>query len=221
MGSRDRCTIGVGALVAGFALAGCSGHGSSAPPELQPLDAAAPLNPSCSLPSGPFGFRRGDTVDPSFSFQAYAPGDAGTKTYTMGDFFDCDGSRGINAIYVEESEQGCIPCENEEMDIEPLMKGSWGADGVTILVLMNRDDKGQIATLATASLVRSAFGLVDVPVGVDPAWVFAETGELSAYPTNVVIDPRTLRVLDKLAGYGAPGSLGQNGDVLWLLSANR
>jgi hypothetical protein len=143
------------------------------------------------------------------------------RTYTMGDFFDCDGSKGINAIVVEESEQGCIPCENEETDMAPLLDKSWTALGVVVIVLMHRDSKGAFATMQTAQLIRTQFHLGSAIVGIDPNWVFAEYPDFWGYPTNVVLDPRTLRVIDKEAGYGAAGSLAEKGAVLWLVSANR
>lgn len=65
---------------------------------------AGPTN--CEYPAGPYGVAQGATVPPSLSWQGYAPGSSTPSTISIQDLFDCDGSRGIDAIIIDTSQYG-------------------------------------------------------------------------------------------------------------------
>jgi hypothetical protein len=60
----------------------------------------------CVYPAGPYGVAEGQVVPPTLSWQGYAPGSATATTVSVQDFFDCDGSKGINAVMVDTSQFG-------------------------------------------------------------------------------------------------------------------
>lgn len=61
---------------------------------------------SCEYPVGPYSVAQGGTVPPSLSWQGYVPGSNTPSTISIQDLFDCDGSRGIDAIIIDTSQYG-------------------------------------------------------------------------------------------------------------------
>ena len=60
----------------------------------------------CQYPTGPYGVSVGEVVPPTLSWQGYKPGASSPSTISIKDFFDCDGTKGINALMVETSQYG-------------------------------------------------------------------------------------------------------------------
>lgn len=60
----------------------------------------------CEYPTGPYGVDVGDTLPPTLSWQGFTPGADSPSTVTITDFFDCDGTRGINAVFFDTSQFG-------------------------------------------------------------------------------------------------------------------
>ncbi len=61
----------------------------------------------CTYPAGPYGVAVNATLSPSLSWQGYDEGPVGqVTTIALQDYFDCDGSKGINALMVETSQYG-------------------------------------------------------------------------------------------------------------------
>jgi len=78
----------------------------------RPKDAdVPPIRPpagdgDCTYPEGPYGIAKGDVLSPKLRWDGYVPGDDEATTITIGDFFDCDGERGIDAIIIDTSQFG-------------------------------------------------------------------------------------------------------------------
>jgi hypothetical protein len=99
----------------GVVSAGNTGGSTSAGPGVGGTSTAGPgpnastgagaSNP-CTYPSGPYGVAQGQVVPPTLSWQGYAPGSNTVTTITPEDLFDCDGSKGINAVMVDTSQYG-------------------------------------------------------------------------------------------------------------------
>jgi hypothetical protein len=141
----------------------------------------------CVYPAGPYGQNVGDVMDPTLAWEGYAPGSSASSTFRMSDFYDCDKSKGINAIAIDISILGCPPCEQEAAGLEQQMESVWKPQGVAMLNLLSTFEP---TTLSDANQWASMYGLDDVYVGVDPLQL-----DDSGYPTNVVVDPRTMRVV--------------------------
>jgi hypothetical protein len=157
---------------------------------------------ACTYPSGPYGITQGAIVDPSLSWQGYLPGGTTVATLQATDLYDCDKSKGINAIVFDESAVWCGSCQQEAQDLEPQMASTWKAEGVAFVTLMGQDEASNPATTQTAGNWRSAYGLTDVAVVADPNLTFLQsTGGL---PTNVLVDPRTMKIVSSTEGYGGP-----------------
>ena len=57
-------------------------------------------------PAGPYGVAQGQTVPETIQWTGTLAGDSGPSTFKLSDFFDCDGTKGIDAILVETSQYG-------------------------------------------------------------------------------------------------------------------
>jgi hypothetical protein len=157
---------------------------------------------TCTYPSGPYGITQGAVVDPSLSWQGYLPGSSTVSTLHATDLFDCDKSKGINAVVLDESAAWCGSCQQEALDLEAQMTSTWKAEGVTFVTLMGQDVSSNPATTQTASDWLNAYGLADVAVVADPTMIFVQPS--GGLPTNVLVDPRTMIIVSSTEGYGGP-----------------
>jgi hypothetical protein len=153
----------------------------------------------CALPSGPYGAMIGNTVSPSITWQGYADGASQAGTISLADYFDCDGSKGINAILIDESAVWCGPCQDEASDIAS-HEATWAPKGIHVLTLMIEDASGQPAVLGTATQWKQNFGL-GTAVLADPNFSFAGSSMSIGLPLQLVVDPRTFKVIDRQEGY--------------------
>ncbi len=165
----------------------------------QPMEASQ----ACAYPSGPYGVQMGQVISPSLTWQGYAEGSSNVTTVSAKDYFDCDGSKGINALVFDESATWCSACQQEAMDLPAQMSGQWGTDGVHVVTLMIQDANGNPATTQTASDWRTQFGLSSIAVVADPNFTFAMNGQ-NGLPTNILVDPRTMQIVAISQGYGGP-----------------
>lgn len=154
---------------------------------------------ACTLPAGPYGTSVGDVVDPSLTWTGYV-GDSGqTTTVRLADYFDCNGARGVRALVVDESALWCADCQSQAQKLETLAPGKWKSEGAVLLVLMAQDAQENPATTDTALTWRNEYALTTGAVVADPAWTTklwgGATGAGNGFPTDVVIDPRTLRIV--------------------------
>ena len=71
------------------------------------VTAAATGGQACEWPQASgYGVGQGQVVPENLSWQGFMPDSSQSATVAIADFFDCDGSRGINAIMVETSQFG-------------------------------------------------------------------------------------------------------------------
>jgi hypothetical protein len=141
-------------------------------------------------------------VDPSLTWQGYLPGGTTVATLKATDVYDCNKTKGINAIVFDESATWCAACQQEAQDLQAQMTSDWKAKGVYFATLMCQDANGGPATTQTASDWKNTYGLKDVAVVADPNCTFVQsTGGL---PTNALVDPRTMKIVSSSEGYGGP-----------------
>lgn len=176
-------------------IAGCS----SGPGGTSTTGATPGAVGACTYPSGPYGTQVGAVIDPSLQWQCYVDDSATPTTVAMSDFFDCDGKKGVRAILLEQAATWCGDCVKEVQQVGPLASGAWKDEGVRVVTLMAQDAQEQPATLDTALTWRNEFSLTTGVACADPAWTTRRWGVPSAggdngFPTNVIVDPRTMRI---------------------------
>lgn len=166
------------------------------PPEDPPDD--PPDGPTCTYPSGPYGAGPGSTIDPSLSWSGFVPGTAASTDFSSEAFFDCDGSRGINAVLIIYAAGWCSACKDEAMHL-PQQMSTWGPSGVVVAELIIETSSGFPADLSTAQQWRDGFGLDAVYVGADPGFAL-DSPYASALPFKLLINPRTMSIVRVYSG---------------------
>ena len=151
----------------------------------------------CPYPSGPYGVAQGSVIDPSATWQAYLPNATSPTTLKMSDLYDCDGSKGINAIVFDNAGQWCVACQYVAAYIPGWMSssgGNWSALGVAFVTLVIQTNNYEPATINTAEQWRTMFKLENTWVAADPGITFAT----ASLPHTLLVDPRTMKVTDNL-----------------------
>jgi len=225
------------ALLSTFALA-CSGaapadpgtgdaaapadDGGTTPDSAAPVEAAAPADaapPGCTYPNGPYGPGLGQTISPSFSWQGYAPNETTVSTLKSRDLFDCDGSKGIDAIVIDVSAGWCAACETQAHD-EAQLTGTYDQLGVKAVTLLIMDAAENAATTDTALDWRTTYHLDDVGVYADPNFLLQPNEQTIGLPITLLVDPRTMKVVKKTEGYGSQYPIQVDPDVAALAKKN-
>lgn len=155
---------------------------------------------ACTYPPGPYGTSVGQVVNPNLSWQGFVPGASTASTISIQDYFDCDGTRGIHALLIAQAAIWCGACQQEAQDLDSLMAGGWTQKGIRVLSLIIEDKSGNPAELKHAQAWKNTFGAKAWGVAADPKFTFAGAGS-NGLPLGIVIDPRTMKVVDRSEGY--------------------
>jgi hypothetical protein len=209
-GSGSGGVAGAGSSSSGGTLGGSSSNGSGSGSGSSSSSGSSSGGSSsgsidaggCTYPPGPYGTTAGAIVDPTLTWQGYLPGSSAVATLRASDLFDCDGSKGINALVFDDSAAWCGSCQQEAQDLEGQMTSTWLAQGVSFVTLLGQDESENPATTATASTWQSTYGLAHVAVVADPNMTFVQPS--GGLPTNVLVDPRTMTIVSNTEGYGGP-----------------
>jgi hypothetical protein len=198
---------GLIALGLATTLVACS---SAAPPNPNP-DPVKPVEPTpvpvytaTDYPQSTGTGNMAWQVAADFTWDAFLPGApvGQTAKVSMKDFYDPDGSRGINALVIITSAEWCGACQAEAQTLENKIRTTWGQDGVMIMELMIENtvkDRTVPEVTAAADRWRAKFGFTDITVGIDPSFHFQQGGT-NGLPVNVVIDPRTMTAVQRTDG---------------------
>ena len=137
---------------------------------------------------------------------------------SLADLHDCDGSRGIHAILIDVSAVWCGSCQAEAPALQAELTKAWSALGIRVVTLVIQDATGAPATLETARGWRDAFKLDAMTVVADPEVTFGAyvPPQGSSLPMMFVIDPRTMRVMERQTSFPFDPS-----KLLALAAANR
>ena len=184
---------------------------SSGPRDFSGNDAAVPdpdagttqTNDLCAAgyPAGPYGTGVGKVVNPGLAWKGYLPGSSTVSSFTPNDLWDCDGSKGINAIMFDVAAEWCSACQAQASSTPQLVTqyASLGIDAITLVV---QDASSAPATTATALDWRTQYKLTGITVAADPSFSFAPLNQTSVdLPVTIVVDPRTMIIMKVTQGY--------------------
>jgi len=206
-------TMKLGTLMAALLAGGCSSSSNSgAPPagdsgtgateDTGTVDADTDADDAgtggCVYPSGPYGVAVGKVLNPDLQWQGFAPGATTASTVKITDLYDCDGSKGLNAIVVDSAGQWCVACQGIAQEIPTWLspKGdNYLKLGIQILNLVIQNNDYEPATVTTAQQWRTLFSLTPIYVVADPS----DTFPTDALPYELLIDPRTMKVVHDLS----------------------
>jgi len=169
------------------------------------IDSGAQTN-ACATdtyPAGPYGTSVGMVVNPGLSWQGYLPNATSVSTIAPNDLYDCDGSKGIDAIIFDASAAWCAACQSQAANTPQLFQ-QYDALDIRVVALIVQDQNSAPATTATAEAWKTQYGLTDITVAADPAFSFAPPDESSvSLPVTIVVDPRSMKIMAVNQGYVA------------------
>lgn len=193
-------------LLLGLAICSCSGD--DRPGALVEADEGGgtsgwtspdPQGGSGGSGSAAHRYKVGDTLPETLRWQGLAAGSVELTTLSLADFYDPTGAKGINALLITEGSPNCAPCTAEAKDLPGRLQGQWGKLGVQVVQLLVDNGNLGPATL-TSALQWQKKANASWPIGIDPDFTFAQTGS-NPFPIQVVIDPRTLKIVARISGY--------------------
>ncbi|HMR74010.1 MAG TPA: hypothetical protein PKD61_02830 [Polyangiaceae bacterium] len=163
-----------------------------------------------SYPAGPYGGEKGDTID-NFSFSAgwlnpeasnYDP--AAFAPIAFADFHDPDGSKGHKLLLLNTSAVWCGACKAEHggSPSKPSLnehQDSLGPKGLTIISLLFQDAKSDPAT-ADHLVGWTQTYETRHPMALDPDYQMGQFGSAESAPLNIVVEARTMTVVEKFIG---------------------
>lgn len=165
----------------------------------EPPAAGGGTSTPCSYPASGYGTAEGDVIDPATSWTGYAPGATGASTLGVASFLDCDGKGGRNALLIIHSTSWCTSCQQEAAELEEKLNQSWAAAGVVVVEVLVENPNGDPATTQTAKSWKDYFGIESAWVAADPGFLLASP-VADSYPYEVLVDPRTMKIVKTLAG---------------------
>jgi hypothetical protein len=154
----------------------------------------------CQYPNSGFGVDAGSYVSGNLAWQGYKEGSSQLGSVSIQDYFDCDGSKGINALLIDSSAVWCGACQEEAQDL-PSQQATFQAKGIHVITLMIEDNSGNPATTSTATSWRNNFGLDAFSVCADPNFSFGGNGSVGL-PLQIIVDPRTMKIVAREEGFG-------------------
>ena len=167
---------------------------------------AEPEGAECIYPRSSYGFVPGDVAPPTLEWQGVGENGEVT-TVSLADYYDCDGSKGINAILIDQSTMWCGACQALARKLGENLRGKWKAQGIRVITLLTQGGDATPATVETAKVWKRRFRLEGSAVVADPQRSFRSTaGQMAApYPYEVLIDPRTMKIVSVDAGFDGRG----------------
>jgi thiol-disulfide isomerase/thioredoxin len=157
-------------------------------------------------PEGPYGTSKADRIanlkfvgwgNPKLS--DYDTAQAGTLE--LADYYDPDGAKGLELILVNAVAYWCGVCQQEYRDMaESARYNTLKARGVEMLGILFEDVNAEPAAFKDLSNWARAFK-VEFPFVLDPGFKTGVYFDQSATPMNMVIDARSMRIVDVYTGY--------------------
>lgn len=209
------------ALIGATALVGCTVVEDDQNAPGFPAGAGQEAQATLAYPDGPFGVHKGSVIA-NFAFYGYANASAaltltrielaefynptGDGLFEEGSVFPV-GTPKPRALAITVGSVWCGPCNYEADMVLPDLYAQYAPLGGEIFSqLADGPTVGKPATEANLHAWGTKYD-VQYPLVIDPGWesrlgaLFAE----NAFPTNIIIDPRTMTIVEAIAGAPEPG----------------
>jgi hypothetical protein len=213
--AMDRSTL---AMAFALFVAGCTSGSDPVPP----LPGSGNFDESC--PEGDSGVAPGNVLK-GYLFEGYVDpsrgiGEARRKEINMCSFYDPtgeavwgagspfeEGSPKPKAIMLNLSAVWCGPCKDEATNVLPPEYAKYGPEGLeVVMVLADTNTPGEAAGWKELNAWVTTFDVQYVAaIDTDRELANEFTG-IGSYPVNMLIDPRTLQVVEAIQGVPGHGS---------------
>lgn len=186
---------------------GCGSNAPEVPDDLLTTDSG------CGAPDYPsegIGAEQGSVVE-NQCFPGYrAPqrvkaGQASRETIAFSDYYDPIGTKGVSLLLINTAAIWCGACISEHHDL-PARQDELGPRGLVIFTTLLQDAKRDPASLEDVENWIDKFG-TNFPIVTDPEQRLTDYSPPELAPLNMVVDPRTMKILLKFEG--------DQGEVMW------
>jgi len=196
-------------LLATLALGACGTNRPEIPPELLANPAASGSCDSPDYPAGPYGDDPGslaaDRCFRGFGTPASSPHTASAlEDISLGNFYDPTGEK-YEILLVNSAAVWCSVCKSEHQTL-PDHYAERAPRGLAIVSALFQNNKGAPAELSDLVTWVEAFD-VPFPMVLDPDYQLGDYASAETAPLNLVVDARTMRIIDKF--------IGNQGEDLW------
>ncbi len=224
--------LALSAIAGALAAAGCN---STPDAKVTPVDytndpGESPVAQE-TYPAGPYGIAVGSIV-PNFKFLGFHNPQASDDTNNLEEvdlaqFYNPTGSDTWPAdstyrpgeakpkvLWIDVSAQWCPPCQEESQSTLPADYKLYQPQGAEMLLELIEDTDGNAAK--PANLVQWTTKYKTAwPSIIDPSRQMFTLAPQDAYPDNIIVDTRTMKVLYKIAGAAIPCSLNTDCATGW------
>lgn len=204
-GSGSVTPGGSAGSVGAAATAGSSSAGSSASPV-----GNAPDYQKQDYPAGPYGTGVRATIE-NFAFLGWRDPVAANYDVTkleqvrLSEYYNPDGRSNVKLIWINASAVWCSVCRAEMADIKNTgVKAAFGPRGLQLIETLFEDNKsGPARPIDLKNWGSSPAHAIDFPLLLDPGFKLGAFFTSDATPLNMLVDARTMKVLDATMGYSA------------------
>lgn len=188
--------------------------GSGTAPASAGTSAAAPSNAPIyqkqDYPAGPYGTGVRATLE-DFAFLGWRDPVAANYDVTkleqvrLSEFYNPDGRSNVKLIWINASAVWCSVCRAEMEDIKNKgVRAAFGPRGVQLIETLFEDNKSGPARPLDLHNWGSLPGhSIDFPLLLDPGFKLGAFFTSDATPLNMLVDAKTMKVLDATMGYSA------------------
>ncbi len=171
-------------------------------------DLGAPGYVAQPYPAPPYGRAPGSVIEnlpflgwPDPAHAAHDP--ENLVTLSLADFYDPEGERAVELIFVNAIAVWCSVCRLEYDDLRrEAYYERMRPRGLEMLGVLFEDNQGGSPTLADLAAWSAHFE-VDFPFVIDPGFKTSVFFDRAATPMNMLIDARTMEILSLNTGYSA------------------
>lgn len=195
------------ALLGSLLALGCGSNAPEVPDDLLVTSSGcgAPDYPSTGL-----GAEKGGVVKNECFIGYRAPARlevsaANRETIAFSDYYDPTGSKGVSLLLINTASVWCGACRSEHEHL-PERQTALADQGLVILTTLLQDAKRDDASLEDVERWIDNFG-TNFPMVVDPEQLLTRYSPAELAPLNLVVDPRTMKILEKYEG--------DQSDVMW------
>ena len=167
----------------------------------------------CSAPDYPqsgFGVEEGDVVE-NECFVGYrapdrvSPAAEHRETIAFSDYYDPAGTKGVSLLLINTAAVWCAACVAEHGTL-PERAAELSPEGLVILSTLFQDAKRDPASLDDLERWIENFH-TNFPMVADPDLLLQDYALVSSAPLNMLVDPRSMKILRKYVG--------DQGAVMW------